>query len=202
MTENSRYAAPTHGSDDSNGFEGFKFRVVLLGEAGVGKTSLVRRYTENVFEEAYKQTIGTTFANQDVEITDPEGDKRRVRLNIWDMGGQSTYRELRRQFMKGASAALIVYDVTRPETFMAMNNWFESFRDVCPDAPVVICANKVDLKAERMVPVQPGQMLEEWFQSEYNETSAKTGEKVADVFTRCAEILLKKVLSEGKSPLA
>ncbi|TFF93421.1 hypothetical protein EU546_06250, partial [Candidatus Thorarchaeota archaeon] len=72
----------------------------------------------------------------------------------------------------------------------------------CPDAPVVICANKADLKRDRMVPVQPGQMLREWFQSEYHETSAKTGEKVADVFTRCAEILLEKALGEGKSPLA
>ncbi|TFF96133.1 GTP-binding protein, partial [Candidatus Thorarchaeota archaeon] len=103
MTEDGRTAAPTHGPDDSDGFEGFKFRVVLLGEAAVGKTSLVRRYTENVFEESYKQTIGTTFANRDVEIADPDGSKRTVRLNIWDMGGQSTYRELRRQFMKGAS---------------------------------------------------------------------------------------------------
>ena len=104
--------------------------------------------------------------------------------------------------MKGASAALIVYDVTRPETFMAMNNWFESFREVCPDAPVVICANKVDLAKDRMVPVQPGEMLRDWFQSEYHETSAKTGEKVVDVFTRCAENLLEKALTEGKSPLA
>lgn len=202
MTYDSRTADPAHSPDDSNGFEGFKFRVVLLGEAAVGKTSLVRRYTENTFEESYKQTIGTTFANRDVDISDPEGNTRTVRLNIWDMGGQSTYRELRRQFMKGASAALIVYDVTRPETFMAMNNWFESFREVCPNAPALICANKVDLKQDRMVPVQPGEMLREWFQSEYHETSAKTGEKVADVFTRCAEILLEKALSEGRSPLA
>ncbi len=189
-------------ADSSNGFDGYKFRVVLLGEAGVGKTSLVRRYTESVFEESYKQTIGTTFANKDVDITDQDGSNRKVRLNIWDMGGQSTYRELRRQFMKGASAALIVYDVTRPETFMAMNNWFESFREVCPDAPVMICANKVDLAKDRMVPLQPGQMLRDWFQSEYHETSAKTGENVADVFTRCAEALLQKALGEGKSPLA
>lgn len=183
--------------DSTDGFEGFKFRVVLLGEASVGKTSLLRRYTEDVFEEEYKQTIGATFANKDVQF-----DDRKVRLNIWDMGGQSTYRELRRQFMQGASAALIVYDVTRPETYMAMNNWFESFREVCPNAPVYICANKVDLAEKRMVPVEPGLMLRDWFQAEYHETSARTGDKVRDVFARCAERLLEKALSEGKSPLA
>lgn len=185
----------------SDGFQGYKFRIVLLGEATVGKTSLLRRYTENVFDEEYKQTIGTTFATKDVDVTLPEGGSRKVRLSIWDMGGQSTYRELRRQYMKGASAAIIVYDVTRPETFMAMNNWFESFREVCPDAPVIISANKIDLVDQRMVPQEPGMMLKDWFQSEYFETSAKVGTAVTDVFSRCAEKMLEKSLTEGKSPM-
>ncbi|MFW9957010.1 MAG: Rab family GTPase [Candidatus Odinarchaeota archaeon] len=187
--------------DAADGFEGYKFRIVLLGEATVGKTSLLRRYTENVFDEEYKQTIGTTFATKDVDTTDSENNVRKVRLSIWDMGGQSTYRELRRQYMKGASAAIIVYDVTKPETFMAMNNWFESFREVSPEAPVVIAANKIDLIADRMVPQEPGLMLRDWFQAEYYETSAKDGTAVTDIFTKCAEIVLLKALSESKSPI-
>ena len=98
----------SHGAPDSDGFEGFKFRLVLLGEASVGKTSLLRRFTENAFDEEYKQTIGTTFATMDISVTDDSGETRQVRLVIWDMGGQATYRELRRQFMKGASGAIIV----------------------------------------------------------------------------------------------
>lgn len=189
-------------SDNSDGFEGYKFRVVLLGEATVGKTSLLKRYTENSFDEEYKQTLGTTFANRDIDVKDEQGNTRKVRLSIWDMGGQSTYRELRRQYMKGASASIIVYDVTRPESFMAMNNWFESFREVCPDAPAFICANKIDLTDKRIVPPEPGLMLRDWFQSEYYETSAKDGTAVVDVFTRCAEVVLQKALGESKSPLA
>ena len=189
-------------SDNADGFDGYKFRVVLLGEATVGKTSLLRRYTENAFDDEYKQTLGTTFANRDIEVKDEQGNARTVRLSIWDMGGQSTYRELRRQYMKGASASIIVYDVTKPESFMAMNNWFESFREVCPDAPAFICANKVDLADKRMVPLEPGLMLRDWFQSEYYETSAKDGTAVVDVFTRCAEVVLQKALSEVKSPMA
>jgi Ras-related protein Rab-5C len=187
--------------DAADGFNGYKFRIVLLGEATVGKTSLLRRYTENAFDENYKQTIGTTFATKDVDTQDKEGNSRKVRLSIWDMGGQSTYRELRRQYMKGASAAIIVYDVTKPETFMAMNNWFESFREVCPEAPVVISANKIDLIKERMVPPEPGLMLRDWFQAEYFETSAKEGTAVIDVFTRCAEVILLKALGENKGPI-
>ncbi len=181
--------------------EGFKYRIVLLGDACVGKTSLMRRYTENAFDEEYKQTIGTTFATVDVQITDETGEQRNCKLVIWDMGGQDTYRELRRQFMKGAAGAIIAYDVTRPETYMAMNNWFASFREACPDAPVIICANKVDLTGERIVPVEPGLMLRDWFQSEYYETSAKTGEQVTDVFRRMAQIVLKKGLSEKVEPI-
>ncbi len=201
MTDGNQTSDTSPDASVSDGFEGYKFRMVLLGEAAVGKSSLLRRYTENTFDEEYKQTIGTTFATKDVDVTDSEGEVRKVRLNIWDMGGQSTYRELRRQFMKGASAAIIIYDVTRPETFMAMNNWFESFKEVCPDAPVLIGANKVDLVDKRMVPAQPGKMLRDWFQSEYFETSAKTGDAVIDVFSRTAEIVLAKALSESKSPL-
>jgi small GTP-binding protein len=191
----------TSDTSTDDGFEGYKFRIVLLGEAAVGKTSLLRRYTENIFDEEYKQTIGTTFATKDVDVKDSEGEVRKVRLNVWDMGGQSTYRELRRQFMKGASAAIIVFDVTRPETFMAMNNWFESFKEVCPDSPVLISANKIDLTEQRMVPQEPGVMLRDWFQSEYFETSAKTGDEVNNVFSRTAEVVLDKALSESKSPL-
>jgi Ras-related protein Rab-5C len=191
----------TKDPDSSDGFEGYKFRIVLLGEATVGKTSLLRRYTENVFDEEYKQTIGTTFATKDADTKDSEGNVRKVRLSIWDMGGQSTYRELRRQYMKGASAAIIVYDVTKPETFMAMNNWFESFREVSPEAPVVIAANKIDLKDARMVPNEPGLMLRDWFQAEYYETSAKDGTAVIDVFSKCAEIVLLKALSNSANPV-
>ena len=191
----------TQESESSDGSDGFKFRVVLLGEATVGKTSLLRRYTENIFEEEYKQTLGTTFATKEVEVKDDVGDVRSVKMSIWDMGGQSTYRELRRQYMKGSSAAIIVYDVTKPESFMAMNNWFESFREVCPDAPIFICANKVDLADKRMVPQEPGIMLRDWFQSEYYETSAKDGTKVNDVFERCAQVILTKSVEE-KEPLA
>ena len=201
MTQRDGTLELTRESESSDGSDGFKFRVVLLGEATVGKTSLLRRYTENVFEEEYKQTLGTSFATKEVEVKDDEGGVRGVKLSIWDMGGQSTYRELRRQYMKGSSAAIIVYDVTKPESFMAMNNWFESFREVCPNAPIFICANKVDLMDKRMVPQEPGMMLRDWFQSEYYETSAKDGTRVTDVFERCAQVILSKSVSEGKGPL-
>jgi small GTP-binding protein len=191
-------SSSSRGSTDNGGFNGFKFRVVLLGDARVGKTSVLRRFTENLFDEEYKQTIGTTFASKDVSIISGDSETRNVRLVIWDMGGQETYRELRRQFMKGAAGAIIVYDVTRPETFMAMNNWFELFRETCPDAEVVLAANKTDLEEARMVPREPGHMLRDWFQAPYYETSAKTGTAVVDVFKEMATLILERKLQEQR----
>ena len=163
---------------------------------------MIRRFTENSFDEEYKQTIGTTFASKDVSVTDKQGETRQIRLIIWDMGGQTTYRELRRQFMKGSAGAIIVYDVTRPESFMAMNNWFESFRETCPNAAVVVAANKVDLLDNRIVPVEPGLMLRDWFQADYYETSAKTGEAVTDVFAKLAQLVLRQSRADkGSSEL-
>ncbi|NWF95159.1 MAG: GTP-binding protein [Candidatus Thorarchaeota archaeon] len=177
-------------------FEGYTFRVVMLGEAGVGKTSLVKRYIEGAFEEEYKQTLNATHATKNVEVAASGGNRRPVRLVCCDMGGQDTYRELRRQYMKGASAAIIVYDVTRPETFMATNNWYEAFREVCPDAAVFICANRVDLVGKRVVPVEPGHMLRDWLQADYFETSAKTGSNVVGLFERVAATLLDRALAQ------
>ena len=200
MNEKTTEAGAASKMEDAERFDGFKFRVVLLGEATVGKTSLLRRFTENTFDEEYKQTIGTTFATEDVKIKDDDGTDRVVRLVIWDMGGQATYKELRRQYMKGASAAVIVYDVTKPDTFMAMNTWYESFREVCPNAIAIICANKVDLEVKRMVTVEPGQMLRDWFQAAYYETSAKTGDQVGAVFTRVAEEVFRSRSDDSKDP--
>ncbi|MFO7837464.1 MAG: Rab family GTPase [Promethearchaeia archaeon] len=196
MTPNQNVSKIQSDSEGEEDFEEYKYRLVLLGEAAVGKTSLLRRYTENTFDEEYKQTLGTTFAAKDVAIENDEGEETEVRLVIWDMGGQSTYKELRRQYMKGAAGGIIVYDVTRPETFMAMNNWFESFRETCPNSPVIICANKIDLEEDRMVPVEPGIMLRDWFQADYYETSAKTGEAVDNAFQRIAKILVDRSRSD------
>ncbi|MEM2142397.1 MAG: Rab family GTPase [Candidatus Thorarchaeota archaeon] len=159
-----------------------ELRIVMLGEAGVGKTALITRFVTGTFDGQYRQSMGTTVTEKRISIRDSRGTQREVTVRLMDMGGRGTYRELRRQFMKGAHGAVLVYDVTRPETFMAMNNWYETFRDSCPDACLVICANKVDLKDKRMVPFETGVMLQKWLQADYFETSAENGQNVSEAF--------------------
>ncbi len=190
---------PQPDEKESEPFEGYEFRILMLGAVSVGKTALVTRFIDGSFEDEYRQTLSVTQSKKRLQIVDMTGREHTVMLTISDMGGQETFRELRRQYMKGASGAIIVYDVTKPETFMSTNNIFSTFRDVCPDAAVIICANKIDLVAQRMVPIQTGIMLRNWFQTDYFETSAKTDVGVREMFMRIAELMLNKVVLQEKA---
>ncbi len=158
------------------------FKLVALGDGAVGKTSCIKRYTEDSFSEKYIMTIGTTFALKTVEVTSPTGSKVTARVVLWDLAGQPTYNELRRRYMAGASMAIIVYDVTRPQTFLDIGEWFTKFITVCPNAVVAVVANKID-RPDRLVPHEAGQMVQKWLDVLHYETSAKTGENVSTLFT-------------------
>jgi small GTP-binding protein len=157
-------------------------KIVALGDYSVGKTSCIRRYTDNTFSAEYKSTIGTSFYVKSLDHTNPSGRHLRIRVVLWDLAGQPSYNELRQRYMDGAVIGLIIYDVTRPSSFMAVHDWFMKFVAVCPKASVALLANKVDLK-DRKVPVEAGRMLAEWLEINYFEVSAKTGENIEEIFS-------------------
>ena len=157
------------------------FKLVALGNGAVGKTSCIKRYTEDSFSERYIATIGTTFGLKTVEVQGPNGSKITARIVLWDLAGQPSYNELRRRYMAGASMAIIVYDVTRPQTFLDLGEWFTKFTTVCPNAVVAIVANKID-RPDRLVPPEAGSMIRRWLDVLYYETSAKTGENINRMF--------------------
>jgi small GTP-binding protein len=158
------------------------FKLVALGDGAVGKTSCIKRYTEDSFSERYIATIGTTFALKTVDVTMPDGNKVTARVVLWDLAGQPTYNELRRRYMAGASMAIIVYDVTRPQTFLDLGEWFTKFITVCPNAVVAVVANKID-RQDRLVPPAAGDMITKWLDVLHFETSAKSGENINELFT-------------------
>lgn len=158
------------------------FKLVALGDGAVGKTSCIRRYTEDSFSERYIATIGTTFALKTLDVDLPSGSKVTARVVLWDLAGQPTYNELRRRYMAGASMAIIVYDVTRPQTFLDIGEWYTKFITVCPNAVVAVVANKID-RPDRLVPPEAGEMVKNWLDVFHYETSAKTGENVTTLFT-------------------
>ena len=165
-------------------------KMVALGDGAVGKTSCIMRFTENKFGEKYKATIGTSIAIKSLDV-DIRGEISKTQIVLWDLAGQPSYKDLRQRYMVGSSMAFIVYDVTRPSTFMNVYEWYRNFRAVCPEAVIVLVANKVD-REDRLVPEEAGLMLSNWLELKYIETSAKTGKNVNEMFIECArETILK-----------
>lgn len=158
------------------------FKLVALGDGAVGKTSCIKRFTEDSFSDQYIMTIGTTFALKTLDVKQPDGSIITARVVLWDLAGQPTYNELRRRYMAGATMAIIVFDVTRPQTFLDIGEWYTKFVTVCPNSVVCVVANKID-RQDRLVPLEAGAMIKDWLDVLYFETSAKTGENVNDLFT-------------------
>jgi small GTP-binding protein len=172
-------------------------KMVALGNGAVGKTSCIKRYTEDSFSERYIATIGTTFALKTVNAVSPTGSTITARVVLWDLAGQPTYNELRRRYMAGSSMAIIVYDVTRPQTFLDIGEWFTKFITVCPNAVVAVVANKID-REDRLVPLEAGKMVTKWLDVLHYETSAKTGENINTLFTELVTRAIAKQMELGQ----
>ncbi|MHA1838432.1 MAG: Rab family GTPase [Candidatus Ranarchaeia archaeon] len=168
------------------------FKVCFLGQGNVGKTSLILRYTQNAFIEDYKPTLGTDFAIKKLSI-----GGRKIALQIWDLAGQEHFNNIRSFYSKGASAGVLVFDVTRPDTFLTIKQWHDQFkRDSAPNGrenrggKVFVVANKADLGHKRLVPPQVGDMIRRWLNIGYYETSAKSGKNVEALFVDIAKSLI------------
>ncbi len=168
----------------------FGLKVVMMGDGAVGKTSLVLRYTQNTFSPEYKQSLGASFAVKDLEVKE-----QKVKLVIWDVAGQPSFRQVRRHYYSGAHGALLVFDVSEPSSFMTLQNWYNDFRRIVPHGAVVLIANKVDLAEKRMVPPEAAQMLQKWWNIPYIETSAATSAGVNDAFIKLTNHALERALA-------
>lgn len=158
----------------------YVFKVILIGDGGVGKTSLLLRFTENKFTSDYKKTLGTDFAIKRVMVGDSE-----VKLQIWDLGGQELFRDLRKAFYPGAKAALIVYDITNRSSFENVRGWYYDLQTTLASIPIVLVGNKIDLP--RVVTYQEAKDLSEELAVQYIETSAKLDKNVEAAFIKIAE---------------
>ncbi|MFX1450710.1 MAG: GTP-binding protein, partial [Promethearchaeota archaeon] len=106
----------------------FFFKLVILGNESVGKTSILRRFIEKKFDEDYKSTIGVGIQKKTYDLS----EKVSVILNIWDLSGQLMFRNIRKTYLEGADSAVIVYDVSRPQTFKDISNWLEELEESSP----------------------------------------------------------------------
>eukprot|EP01071_Lankesteria_metandrocarpae_P003959 Lankesteria_metandrocarpae@DN3282_c1_g1_i2.p1 len=152
------------------------FKVVLLGEASVGKTSIVSRFSNDSFSDATDTTIGAAFCPHTIEV-----DGKPIKFEIWDTAGQERFSSLAPMYYRGAAAAIIVYDQTRASSYDRAQAWVQQVQLSNPDVVICMTGNKSDLP-NRAVDAKE---IQEYCESEglfYVETSAKTGQNVAAVF--------------------
>ena len=116
-------------------------KVCLLGEANVGKTSLVYRFVTNKFREDYKATLGVNLLKKDLELA----NYGLVSSQIWDLGGQESFQSLRKLYLEGANGALLIYDMTNKNSFEKIIDWIGSFKEVRGNQPMILISNKSDL---------------------------------------------------------
>jgi small GTP-binding protein len=175
----------------------FLFKVLIIGNSGVGKSCLLLRYTDNKFQETFLTTIGVDFKTKYIEI---EGLK--VKLQIWDTAGQEKFRSITKAYYRGAHGILVVFDISRRDTFNQTRMWVDSIRDSSSDSSpidVILVGNKSDL--ERMVEKAEAEDLAKQFQIPYFETSAKDATNVDAAFLALATSALKRRQSQnGKVP--
>ena len=172
-----------------------KSKVCLVGEKAVGKTSLVRRFVMNMFDEQYVTTIGTRVSKKEVHVSMPDVARSvQVDLMIWDIMGEKGFRELLKDaYFYGANGILAVADVTRRRTLDDLDDWIDSVEQIVGKVPIIIVVNKTDLSNAQFRERDVAQFAKA-YGSEFFLTSAKTGEHVEAAFARLAALVVEHQL--------
>ncbi|MFX1566469.1 MAG: Rab family GTPase [Promethearchaeota archaeon] len=168
----------------------YLFKVVLVGDAEVGKTSLTTRFAYGTFTDGYISTLGVDFIVKSLPL-----DNYIVKLQAWDTAGQERYAGVRPIYYRGAKGALLVFDITMRQSFVNVDKWYDQIRKFSGnDVPIILVGNKIDLVDSRLVSTDEVQVYAAQKGMPYFETSAKTDYAVNDVFLKLAEVILSKEL--------
>ncbi|KAF3794520.1 Ras-related protein [Nymphaea thermarum] len=177
----------------------YLFKLVLVGDSGVGKSNILSRFTRNEFNLESKSTIGVEFATRAIQV-----DGKVIKAQIWDTAGQERYRAITSAYYRGAVGALLVYDITKQSTFENVNRWLKELRDHA-DASIVIMliGNKSDLHHMRAVSTEDAQQFSQREVLSFLETSALDATNVDKAFqtilSEIHRIVVKKSLASGES---
>jgi small GTP-binding protein len=161
------------------------YKVVMLGDSGVGKTALVNRISEGVFTDSHVPTVGSQFIALPLEI-----NKRKMTLELWDTAGQEVYRSLVGFYTREAKGAFLVCDVTSETTFEGLPEWLKFVNEQAPGVRVIIFANKCDLEDQRVVATERLQQFAGSQKVNVIEGSAKLGQNTTDAFEKMGEMML------------
>ena len=182
-----------------------RFKIVLMGDGMVGKTTIAKRYLGKAFEKEYIRTLGVDFYKKESVIEHEKLGKVLIEWYIWDLGGQYYWSEVRPGYYKGARGGILIYDVTRPETFANIKYWLKEFiKNAGQQRPLVLVGNKIDLRnsAENTVPREKGEEIAKilteklGFTVPYYEASAKEGININEIFEHLARLIIDQALKK------
>eukprot|EP01115_Flamella_aegyptia_P007915 TRINITY_DN32870_c0_g1_i1.p1 TRINITY_DN32870_c0_g1~~TRINITY_DN32870_c0_g1_i1.p1 ORF type:complete len:203 (-),score=55.16 TRINITY_DN32870_c0_g1_i1:111-719(-) len=165
------------------------FKYIIIGPSGVGKSCLLLQFTDKRFHTDHDLTIGVEFGARIVNIKG-----KQVKLQIWDTAGQESFRSITRSYYRGAHGALLVYDITRRETFNHLKGWLQEVREhSTKEMVIMLIGNKSDLEHKRAVTFEEGKKFAEENGLIFRETSAKTASNVEEAFLETANIIFDKM---------
>ncbi|KAI7799169.1 Rab25 protein, partial [Triplophysa rosa] len=169
----------------------FVFKVVLIGESGVGKSNLLSRFTKNEFNHDSRTTIGVEFSTRSIQV-----DNVTIKAQIWDTAGLERYRAITSAYYRGAVGALLVYDITKQLTYESVERWLKELYDHAdPHIVVMLVGNKSDLDTLRTVPREEAKDFAESKDLLFMETSALDSNNVESAFLEVLSAIHKKVAS-------
>ena len=168
------------------------FKLVLIGDSGVGKTNILSRYINNEFSLATQPTVGVEYGSKIIKK-----DDKSIKLQIWDTAGQERYKSITNAYYKGSKGALVVYDISRKTTFENVDKWIGELKNnASEDVHIMLVGNKSDLEDKREVKTEEVAKKADQYKIAFCETSALKGNNIENAFERLVDEITKIV---GKS---
>ena len=178
-------------ADDSENYEQL-YKIIIVGDSGVGKSNILGRYINNIFKQDTKSTVGVEFASKKIKANGVN-----IKLQIWDTAGQERYRSITSAYYRGSKGCFIVYDISSLQTFESVEKWYEEvLKSGEKDISVILIGNKCDLENERKVTVEMGENKARNLNCPFFETSALNNIHIEDVFQSIAENIYNRCKNE------
>lgn len=173
----------------------YLFKLLLIGDSGVGKSCLLLRFADDTYTDSYISTIGVDFKIKTINL-----DSQVIKLQIWDTAGQERFKTITSSYYRGAHGIIIVYDVTDPESFNNVRNWMQEIdKYAMENVNKLLVGNKCDLVAKKAVSYDEGKDLADSYGIRFIETSAKSSHNVESAFSVMARELKSKVQVVGNA---
>ncbi|MHA1214368.1 MAG: Rab family GTPase [Candidatus Hodarchaeales archaeon] len=172
----------------------YSCKIVMLGEGSVGKTSLIRRFVEHTFSHEYITTIGSNFLLKRLQLK----ENIRMTMQLWDLSGQDSFRNIRTQYYLHARGGILVFDLTRSDTMLELDKWYRDFTKKAGIVPLMVLGNKLDLANNRQVDTVDGKSMADRFDATYLETSALDGTGVEEAFINLAWRIVNDINEKRK----